>query len=103
MAQEEKCGGASPLEPHPKLETGDDLATAAYDHQRNQRTSRRPSLLREYYSDPYRHVFDAAVLAGFEAAEQLSDVELAGLESYSGIVGLVAQQVLRSRQIAGTR
>ena len=79
------------------------MATAAFDHQRNQRTGRRPSLLREYYSDPYRHVFDATVLAGLEAAEQLSDVELAELESYSGIVGLVAQQVLRGRRTAGTR
>lgn len=74
------------------------MKTAALGQRQNQTTSRQSSLLREYYGDPYRHVFDAAVLAGLDAAEQLSDVELAELESYSGIVGLIAQQLLRTRQ-----
>lgn len=77
------------------------MAAAAFDH-RDRRANRRGSLLHEY-SDPYRQVFDAAVLAGVKSAQELSDAELAGLESYSGIVGLIAQNVLCSRRIAARR
>lgn len=76
------------------------MATAAYDRRRDRDPSGHLSLLRGYFSDPYRQVFDAAVLAGLEAAERLSDVELADLEGHSGIVGLVAQQVLCGRRVA---
>lgn len=61
-----------------------------------ERADGRSSLLREY-SDPYRQVFAAAILAGLESAAELSDPELEELSAYSGIVGLIGQQVLSSR------
>jgi len=49
------------------------------------------------YSESYLRVFGAAFDAGIEAASHLSDGELEKLSRYSGIVGIVAQQVKEQR------
>ena len=49
------------------------------------------------YSESYVRVFGAAFGAGVEAAQRLSDTEIERLATYSGIVGLVAQEVKATR------
>jgi len=49
------------------------------------------------YSDSYLRVFGAAFGAGVEQASRLSDEEIERLTQYSGIVGMVAEQIKATR------